>query len=331
MPTETISTIAATSSPTTPDYTSLQAWEDACPSNLVTADEVWIGECLNQGEFGGGATNRISISGITVDSTRYVHLRCAAGHSFRDDPNVRSNPLRYDSSKGVGITANVAYSTAINVAINYCRFTGLQVDANQGSINFPNGGAVSSCLIDSCIIDANGTSGQGNNEFSGTMINCLIIQRGSNNGAISQSSGTAYHGCTIARVGSLSGFGVVSYGGNSLTVRNCALLGFITTLGNSTTGTRSHNASTGHSNNSAGTSSHFHIDKRRQHVSDDDWRPLPSSKLARNGFYDSTNLPVDITGKARSQGATTIGCWELDSNTRPRSRPLHSRRVGVKR
>ncbi len=74
MPTDVIKTIGQTSSPITPDYSTLQAWEDASPANLVTADQRWIGECLDQGTF----TGALTISGTTVDATRYTILRCAS-------------------------------------------------------------------------------------------------------------------------------------------------------------------------------------------------------------------------------------------------------------
>ena len=53
MPTTTTKTIGSTG-----DYSTLQAWEDACPANLVTADEIW------RGPEGGGVLEAIVRRGL---------------------------------------------------------------------------------------------------------------------------------------------------------------------------------------------------------------------------------------------------------------------------
>lgn len=52
-------------------YTTLQAWEDACPADLVASDQRWIGELKNQ-EFTSGSTV-LTIAGQTTDSTLYYN------------------------------------------------------------------------------------------------------------------------------------------------------------------------------------------------------------------------------------------------------------------
>ena len=69
MPTTVVKSIGTTGR----DYSTLQAWEDACPANLVSDDKIWKGECYNDSEF----TSGLHVSGITTDSTRYVWLTAA--------------------------------------------------------------------------------------------------------------------------------------------------------------------------------------------------------------------------------------------------------------
>jgi len=42
MPTTTVKVIG-----TSGDYTTIQGWEDACPANIVTTDEIWEGQLKN--------------------------------------------------------------------------------------------------------------------------------------------------------------------------------------------------------------------------------------------------------------------------------------------
>jgi hypothetical protein len=97
------------------DYSTLQAWEDACPANLVTADQIWQGQCKNQ-EFALNATV-LNIAGTTTDATRYIELTTEAGASFRDHASKATNALRYDATKGAGIRATNAYGKPIWVQV----------------------------------------------------------------------------------------------------------------------------------------------------------------------------------------------------------------------
>jgi hypothetical protein len=52
------------------DYSTLQAWEDASPANLVTDGNIWRGLMLSG--FNASASGTIlTIAGSTVDSTHY--------------------------------------------------------------------------------------------------------------------------------------------------------------------------------------------------------------------------------------------------------------------
>ena len=104
------------------DYSTLQAWEDAAPANLVTADQVWKGECYNDSTFTAGVT----ISGITTDATRYIWLTAAAGQSFADHPE---NALDYNAANGVAISA---YDVCIVSSVVNVKIDRLQTTENRG-------------------------------------------------------------------------------------------------------------------------------------------------------------------------------------------------------
>lgn len=57
------------------DYTSISAWESAQQRNLVTADEIANGECYNDGLM----TDRVTFSGWTTDTTRYIKVYTPSG------------------------------------------------------------------------------------------------------------------------------------------------------------------------------------------------------------------------------------------------------------
>jgi len=146
MPTTVVNTIG-----TGGDYTLPQAWEDDCPANLVTADEIWRGEVLNQ-EFS-GAGNRLTISGQTTDETRYVDLTAQAGASFADHADKLTNPLRYNSAVGAAITQSSSYATAVIITTPYTRISRLQIGATGG--NQTAGLSTTDTIIDQCIVQGN--------------------------------------------------------------------------------------------------------------------------------------------------------------------------------
>ncbi len=113
------------------DFTTPALWEAALPANLVTADEIRVGEQLNE-EFSGSG-NQLTIAGQTTDATRYVVYTAAAGASFADNANKLTNELRYNASNGAGIRGTSYYSTAVVVTTDYTRITRLQIHASGGA------------------------------------------------------------------------------------------------------------------------------------------------------------------------------------------------------
>lgn len=300
MPTVVTTTIAATSSPTTPDYSTLQAWEDDLPANLVTADEQHIGECLDQGTF----TGSLVIGGQTVDSTRNIILRCASGASFKDKAGVRTTALDFNTSNGVAVSKSDAYGPIVTLATQYTRIEGLQIrnSGNDGAIRF----STSDCRVDDCIIEGNIFAIR----EGATARNCLLIGRSTRAWQDAGSTSVAY-GCTFIRRtnGGTTAFGN-TYGGGTL--KNCAVFNFAT-FSASTGGGFSATycgtdlaAPTGTGN----VGSLTYADQFESTTND--FRVKSGADLIGAGIADATNYPEDISGFTRVD-PPTIGAWEYDA------------------
>lgn len=142
------------------DYSTLQAWEDASPADLVSADQVWQGELYDSYSDGHGGTTMCSIGGSTTDATRYKHLTVAAGYSFQDHATASTNPLIFDSTKGVSlISQSWGYVTG-GIIYNgeaHSKVSRLQIYANitgAGAINTVASGTPGA-IFDSCILQSN--------------------------------------------------------------------------------------------------------------------------------------------------------------------------------
>lgn len=307
MATTITKTIGATSSPTTPDYSTLQSWEDALPANLVSADELHVGECLNQGVFSSTST-LLTIGGQTTDSTRYVHLKCATGASFADNASVRSNALYYNESNGVAVSftdTGTGGTAAIIVSTNYTRITGLQIK-NIGS-GSQKGISVSgtNVLVDSCLIDRQGGGTYNSQNVSGngtTVVNSLLY-----NDRYLVDHNISFFGCTLRRLANSHVIDTYS----SPTFKNCALFnGDGSDMDGKNTGTYNYCA-TNASSFPAGANNTTSLTLANQFEnSSTDFRAKSTGGL-QAGTPDSTNTPDDITGLARDATTPWIGCWEV--------------------
>lgn len=306
MPTIVVSSIGTTGR----DYSTLQAWEDACPANLVSADQVWKGECYNDSEFTAGVT----ISGQTTDSTRYVWLTAAAGQSFKDHASVRTNPLTYDQSKGVGLKGSSAFTAIISSNVN-TQITRLQIwnttaYGSQGVVIYANASRVEDCVIRNdyagayCLRFDSGSTAYA--------INCVFIVANSDSGSTAANSGVLIN-CTAVRPSSFSAGGTAFIRYYGLSVKNCAAFGFTTFRSGTGSSyyTGSYNASDcaadAQDTNSTGGLTFANCFENTTN----DFRLKAGSPLIDAGNTDATNAPNDITGTARD--ATTdgdIGAWE---------------------
>lgn len=305
---DVISTIAATSSPTTPDFSDPQAWFDASPSNLVTADERHIGRCLDQGTF----TAPLHMSSRTTDATRNFILEAdeASGAGFQDQ--MAGQALFFDATKGIAIDQSTGSNLVQTVRcfVNHTVIRGLQI---RKSLSYTSSLLVNatSVLVDSCLIQ----TGAGDNsricnvQGSGTkIVNCLLVNAHDTSGLDLNLSGGAY-GCTIVKTSAGGGTGQLSaYGGD--VVKNCAIFGFATASNGMGSGS-GFNATDDDSlpaNSANSLTSLTYADQFENSASD--YRAKSTGDL-QAGTPDSTNTPDDIFGTTRDATTPWIGCFEF--------------------
>jgi hypothetical protein len=342
MVTTVISKVGIAGGPTR-DYSSLQAWEDASPANLVTADQIWKAECYNDGGPLTATGNCLQMGGQTTDATRYLWLTTAAGQSFRDNASVQTNPLRYDATKGVGIThtspirqwtvaCNTAYTLIENVQIlaapdSYYGSTPLFLDQVYD-------GSGHDITVKNCIIEQDptvGSAGRGSNAPLAiadtpadniTLINCVIVQRSasvnnSSPGISGFASGQAFNCIVIAtqfHAVSGSAFSGRRYNGGNANLTNCAAFGF-PSVQNGTGGTHTNCMSDTATNAPTGWTTGKTFANQFQNIADAtrDFRLKSGADLIDAGAT-SSNASPDIAGTTRPSGtAYDIGPWEFVS------------------
>lgn len=164
------------------DYANIADWEAACPANLVTSADTWIGELYNDSEF--VVTSTISIAGITTSADYYIELRPASGQAFNDHPDKLTNALRYNASNGVAIRSSIPYYHTLAISTKYTRLTDLQIKStvSRGAVTMIREADYG--IINRCILE--GWGSQGALSLGGTntiAINCLAISIATHGGA----------------------------------------------------------------------------------------------------------------------------------------------------
>lgn len=323
MPTTITKTVAATSSPVTPDYTSWQAWEDAIPADLRSGtgtDEIWKAEALNQGEFVSGSTI-CNLQGHSTDATHYIWVTTATGASFRDNASVRSNSLFYNASNGVAIRCTASYSYIFNLqGQSYVKIENLQLkhEGNHYSCLLWQH-ADSNCTVNNCIVQ--GTPFDAGCMFISTnsvVTNSVFLAATSGtNNAIRATADVNFYGCTLVRIGSADGQAVQSQYGTSV-FKDCALFNWTTNFsiggGGAFTGS-SYNATDAGSLTGSNNVTSLTFSDQFENTSND-FRAKSSGGL-HAGSPDA-NILTDISNTTRSVSTPWIGAWEyVDTGTPP--------------
>lgn len=319
------------------DYSTIQAWEDALPANLVTDGNAQVGECYNDAEFAiaSGTTSAVVISGQTTDTTNNITLKCATGQSFRDNANVQTNDLKYNQTNGVAIRKTNNYVYVISATSNNINLHGLQIKHSGTTATTTTAVASGTNFkMEFCILE--GAPADASTRFCGVDVrntgailrNNLIISTSANaSGCINynQSANTiVIVNNTLVRCSDKSASTSVcirvNYGTSANgTIKNNAIFGWsaISTSGKDAVwGTASNNASD--LAISFGTSNQASLTYTDQFAANgtvsttQDWKPVSTGSLDENGVTDSTHGPIDIAGTSRPSGsAYDIGCWEL--------------------
>ena len=232
MPTVITKSISKTGSP---DYSTLQAWEDAAPANLVTADQIWRGEIDKVTDNYSGSSTILSIAGSTTDATRYKEITAKAGVSYLDNA---SPVLRYDEAKGCSISSTSASCIQVNEA--HVHISNLQVETAQDrAIDPASGGSFFKGTNLLLVANLNAYRSSGGN---GELVNCVFITLRNTFGDIvvaSDSTGDFYLNCTLIKPSDVALANPVFSlaGGNVATLENCLLLGGAATTGGGGTAT----------------------------------------------------------------------------------------------
>jgi|GEM_PF-2844971 len=303
MPTIVTSSIGTNSR----DYSTIQAWEDACPSNLVSEDKVWKGECYNDSEFTGG----VQIGGQTTDATRYVWLTAADGESFIDHADAAPNPLTYDQSKGVGISANPTEVPLIDVYTSNTRIDRLQIKRSGWQFGHPPVRLRTGSFIKQCLIENSASAPSGGYTLyldeGSKAENCCAIARTSNQHGIGLFFSSIADSCTVvcdSAAGESGGTGINDVHGNA-TAKNCAVFGFATPSAGSFNASSGYNA-TDKASGLPGSNNLYNLTASNQFVNtSNDFRVKAGADLIDAG---GTSLTTDIIGQTRS--APDIGAWE---------------------
>lgn len=210
MATEVVSSIRASGG----DYTTLSNWEATEQRNLVTADEIAVAELYNDWT-GNGLSNATEIAGWTVDSTRYIIVRAAAGNGTQG-ANRHSGTV--DSGARVTSTGATLVSHMANTRIEKIQVTST---GNIALYLYAGNDAV----VDSCIARSTFASDSGiglRTNVASSIVNTLAVNCYSKGFYLNNAAAVASH-CTAYNCD--SGF---VRGGASAVVKHC--LGF----GNST-------------------------------------------------------------------------------------------------
>lgn len=306
------------------DYSTLQAWEDASPANLVTSDQVWQGQLISAATALSVNGGILSVGGSTVDATRYKELTTAPGASFVDHASKLTNTLRWNSSNGASIECASSYSHGIDSTEAYFRISKLQIRSFSASMSGKSVVRMSAtnCSIDKCIIESGADQAVGFNDTNCKASNSLIVRRATGSGSILTAVGrTDLYNCTLAvpsDVASVTyGLRVVYVSGTS-TTSNCAIFGATTcvsstgTLTNTTGRTNQATPPTGFTQVAYDTSSGSGFENTL--LGTHDFRIKSSSALIDVGTTDATNAAADIVGTSRPQGsAYDVGAWEYSS------------------
>jgi hypothetical protein len=208
------------------DFSSLQAWADSIPTDLVAAGNSYVGLLYNDSEFL-EANAKLNLSGKTTDINNRITLKPAPGQGFRDNPNRLNVPLWYNPANGVALKYTGS-GNQININVPYTIIDGLQLNApypagaGGAGIELRNlialGNPTNNVTVSACGV-SNGAS----------LINSLVIVNNAGSGsAVQMTNGGFVQSCTLVRP---SNFGVPSsfatynnWGAN--VVKNTAMFGF---------------------------------------------------------------------------------------------------------
>jgi hypothetical protein len=306
------------------DFSTMQAWADSLPADLVADGNSYVGECYNDSEF----NVKVVIANRTTSATRTITLRAAAGHSFRDHADVNNSRLWYDQTKGVGVRySNGAYGeTAILSSAQYTYIEGIQVWVTGNpsrAVGLAANSGIRGCLLisrpNSNVNSSSGSVAHVGNGAGNFIYNSLVVLNSASGGcAVRCGYGANVINCTLVRPSNLTAAGIgIHVEGGVNTVRNTATFNF------------SQDAS-GASTNFSATSGYNATDKATSYVGSNnllsqvyanqfvdasvvtapDYRLKAGSTLINAGTNASSVTGNTTSINRRERGTWDIGAWE---------------------
>lgn len=287
----------------TPDYGSLQAWEDDAPATLTA---IWLGEIQEPDD---NFTAVLTVSGSTATSSFYKRLTTASGASFKDHANAATNPLVFDSTKGCSINVTSSFTQCINASENFFRVENLQLRTTSASSKpFFTGNA--SVRVSNCIMEGANAATIADFAASNHISSSVFIQKSSAAAAIVKNFGSSeFYNCTMVVPSDVTAAtSGLDESFSNATVKNCAFFG-VGVLSDATGATFTTCGSDSTTAKTGVTTSLTYADQFESTTSD--FRLKSGADLIDGGTYDATNAPSDIIGTNFGSGTTDIGCWEF--------------------
>lgn len=299
------------------DYATPALWEAGIPANLVTADEVYVGEMYNDSTFN-YTQDGVEMTGHTTDATRYYHLKCADGESFMDDPDHDTNRLWPDQANGVYCYGSTSWRVFADIDDDYCIMEGIQAD-NDGNQGFSSLSGGDNCVIKNCLGVGRDMPVWGDINNDNEMINCVGFVMTNDNACEMNAAGAnapKLINCTIlcpSDVTNTQDAVLTNYGTASVT-KGCLILGFGDVHNVAEQG--DYNVTDVSSATIAGANSIDGVTYADQieatTASTIDARLKAGSDAEAAGVQYTETDDLDITGQRRSTVTPCIGAFELD-------------------
>lgn len=295
------------------DFSTIGAWLGALPSG-PNGNTYW-GQLYPDTEF-----NELVV--FSGHGALPIIMSPAPGFSFRDNPSVRSNPLYYNASNGVGLTSNAnppsPYQSMVVVLDNNVTINGMQFYMAGGGSCFNSGflSSASTITVNYCIFVQ--LSGAALNTSYTTYNNCLFVGLDSNPLAELIEVNTPitsnfWNFGTFASPNGMENCFDVNPGGFP-TGENLAVFGFT----NTGAGASFTNCMTDVASPPSGFVGGKVYANQFVNVSSD-FRQKAGADLRGAGISDPTNGAFDISGFARPQAGVgsgwDIGAWQAASRS----------------
>jgi hypothetical protein len=120
------------------DYTTVALWEADTDNDLVTADEIQVGEIYDV-----NPTAVLVVAGATTDATRYRVLTTAAAHRHAGVWDTAKSNWQVSSTSGKCLQLNEAFAKG-----EYLQIKNTHATAGDGCIHITAG----TCFADQCIV-----------------------------------------------------------------------------------------------------------------------------------------------------------------------------------